>query len=99
MDDIQNTSNTRKGHHAHALKDDGSNWVSYKEDMEDYIIGYRMGYRRHLKGLEREPIAPQAKEGGKVVTVDQMDTYEEKIDNFLQIHASIRSIIRTSISE
>ena len=76
------------------LKDDGSNWVLYKQRFEDYIVGHS-GYRRHLHGTAKEPTAPDKDETDE----DVLEKYEKQLDDYLMREAGIRSAILSSVSE
>jgi len=76
------------------LKDDGSNWVLYKQRFSDYIISHS-GYRRHLHGTATEPEAPKKDEKDEKV----LEEYEKKLDEYLMREAGIRSAILSSVSE
>ena len=94
----QNTGFSRKGLQAPVLKDDGSNWVVYKQYMEHYIIGYDTGYRRHLRGRAHEPQLPKKNKDG-TIDMDEEEEYENAMDEYERAQSSIIAIILSSISE
>jgi len=70
--------------------------------MEDYVVGYNAGYRRHLVGRAVPPVPPKAtKDSNGVETVDatEQETYDDLLDDYEHVQASIRNIILSSVSD
>ncbi|EJD38477.1 hypothetical protein AURDEDRAFT_172410, partial [Auricularia subglabra TFB-10046 SS5] len=72
----------------------GTNWVTYKERMLQYLLG-QPGFRKHLTGRAKEPVAPvepDAADYKPEQTVDykkavaayelQLDAYEDLMDDW-----------------
>jgi len=95
----------RKGPQAPSLNEDGSNWVLYVRLMEDYIIGYGSGYRRHLAGRINRPLPPRPEKDEDnpdeqpTVDPDEQEKYEQDMDDYEYIQSSIRNIILSSVSD
>ncbi|EJD32741.1 hypothetical protein AURDEDRAFT_77498, partial [Auricularia subglabra TFB-10046 SS5] len=69
----------------------GTNWVTYKERMLQYLLG-QPGFRKHLTGRAKEPKAVAAYEL-------QLDAYEDLMDDWVQKQAAIASVLTSSWPE
>ena len=81
---LSGSSNSKSGSGAPKLNDDGSNWVSYKQRMADYIVSHPR-YYIHLKGLAKEPTKPKDGETNKTA----LDKYAEDLDDYMSRQAGI----------
>src|ERR1700761_9571433 len=65
------------------LQQGGTNWVAYKDKMEQYLLG-QPGYRKHLMGRAKEPTAPMlakdADESARKAYEKKYGAYEDEMD-------------------
>ncbi|KAJ3998395.1 hypothetical protein F5050DRAFT_1567348, partial [Lentinula boryana] len=90
------------------LKDDGSNWHSWKEKANVHICS-KVGLRRHLLGRIKAPSMPVERNGKFYKTAavtditplsdDDLEAIYDKVDEFDQREAEIRNIIYQCVSE
>ncbi|KAF7353842.1 Transcription factor [Mycena venus] len=85
------------------LLEGGANWVAYKERMGAYLMG-QPGFRKHLRGRAKEPEAPEkpkdnATKAEKDAYEVALDTYEDKMDEWLQKEAAITNALISSWPE
>jgi hypothetical protein len=86
------------------LKDDGSNWITYKEWILNTLT--HKGFRRHIAGTARKPAELEKKPdglylpGGKTaLTDDEVEAHEKTVDEFAQKEASVQEVIYETISK
>jgi len=81
------------------LQQGGTNWVAYKDRMEQYLLG-QPGYRKHLMGRAKEPTAPMlakdADESAKKAYEKKYDAYEDEMDEYLQKQSAIISTLTST---
>src|ERR1700733_12008570 len=95
-----NSSSTIKGVSLPKLTEDGSNWITYQERLENAVTATK-GLRRHLNGTARKPEPLIQKPDGKwylkgsdtALTNDQIDAHEDSIDLYEQREAQVREFI------
>jgi hypothetical protein len=109
-DSIMSTSSTSlKIVNLEKLKDDGSNWITYKERVLNTLT--HKGLRRHVNGSVRKPDDLQWRnktatvaegfykpDGTKPLSEDEIEEHEKKIDEYEQKQASVREVIYETIS-
>ena len=103
------TSDTFKFIKLEKLKDDGTNWVTYRERVTNTMT--HKGLRRHFLGTKRKPATfteldkkfykteDQKKKERVALTDKQVEEMEEAIDEYEQIEASVREVIYETISQ
>jgi len=74
------------------LNEGGTNWVLYKQRMYTSLLG-QPGFRKHLTGRAKPPPAIDVSKAKP----DEIDDYEDKMDEYLQKEGAIQSIILASI--
>lgn len=80
------------------LRDDGTNWVLYKERLHDILVG--QGYRKHLMGREKAPVKTAiTADMSDAKREEALDKYEELMDEYAKKESAIRSIILSTIPE
>ncbi|KZV98066.1 hypothetical protein EXIGLDRAFT_607369, partial [Exidia glandulosa HHB12029] len=89
------------------LQPGGANWVVYKDRMLQYLLS-QPGYRKHLTGRVKSPVAPVApaadleddeKPAAQAKYETELDAYEDKLDEYLLKQAAISSVVISSIPE
>ena len=100
-DPSQLTSAEKSSQKVQKLKEDGSNWVLYKDDIFEVVCGH-VGYRRHITGRAKQPVKPadliipanasarertQLQEDHK----KELDNYKDEMDDWVQKQSAIRS--------
>jgi hypothetical protein len=86
------------------LKDDGSNWVTYKERILNTLT--HKGLKRYVVGSAKQPIESELRDDGeyympkgmKALTDDELEALEKKLDDFSQKEASVREVIYDTVS-
>jgi transposase InsO family protein len=98
-DQVLGTTNAKINTLLPKLRDNGSNWVLYKERMWDVLVG--QDFRKHLMpGRARPPIAPKLTQSmTDKEKEDAADRYEEAMDNYSRKESAIRAIILSTIPE
>src|SRR3979490_462954 len=87
------------------LKDDGSNWITYKERIMNTLT--HKGLKRHVTGSARKPKETELRDDGEYylprsmvpLSDDQVEDYEKKMDEFAQKQASVREVIYETVSK
>ncbi|KAK6971543.1 hypothetical protein R3P38DRAFT_2586940, partial [Favolaschia claudopus] len=86
------------------LKDDGSNWGTYKDLAMNAIVA--KGLRRHVTGTVRVPPTLEERDGEfflpnrlAPLSEDELEAHEDKLDEYLQKQAQVRQIIYETVSE
>jgi hypothetical protein len=86
------------------LKDDGSNWITYRERIMNTLT--HKGLKRHVSGTARKPTEIEIKsnkvyrKGGTIeLTSTQIEEIEKEVDNFEQKEASVREVIYETIGQ
>ena len=87
------------------LKDDGSNWITYKERVMNTLT--HKGLKRHVTGSARKPKETELRDDGEYylprsmvpLSDDQVEDYEKKMDEFAQKQASVREVIYETVSK
>jgi NTP pyrophosphatase (non-canonical NTP hydrolase) len=86
------------------LKDDGSNWITYRERIINTLT--HKGLKRHVLGTARVPdeieirSSKSYKKGGIIeLTEEQLDAIEKYTDEYEQREASVREVIYETISQ
>ena len=86
------------------LQEDGSNWVMYKERIQNHLTS--KGLLRHLTGTAKRPIEIEEKNGkvhkkGNVtaMTDDEFETYLDSIDTYAQKEAQVREVLYDTLTK
>jgi hypothetical protein len=87
------------------LKDDGSNWITYKERVMNTLT--HKGLKRHVIGNARKPIEIELRDDGEYylpksmvpLSDDKIEEYETKTDEYAQKQASVREVIYETVSK
>jgi hypothetical protein len=88
------------------LKDDGTNWVTYRERVTNTMT--HKGLRRHFMGTMRKPGTMTEKDGDfyktgdkgqKVLSEMEIEAMEKAMDEYEQKEASVREVIYETISQ
>ncbi|KAJ7318789.1 hypothetical protein DFH08DRAFT_714517, partial [Mycena albidolilacea] len=86
------------------LKDDGSNWGTYKDLIMNALIA--KGLRRHVVGTARAPPDLTERDGEfflpnrlAPLSDTELEEREDKLDEYLQKQAQVRQIIYETVSE
>ncbi|KAJ7193505.1 hypothetical protein GGX14DRAFT_588402, partial [Mycena pura] len=86
------------------LKDDGSNWGTYKDRLLNAIVA--KGLRRHAHGTAKAPPDLISRDGefffqGRIAPLSdtELEEHEDKLDEYLQKQAQVRQIIYETVSE
>src|ERR1700749_2950938 len=85
---------SKKGVYTLTLKDNGSNWVLYRQEMQNFIFGFESSYQRHLVSCAKPPVEP-SKDASEI----DLEEFEEQMDKYIHIQSSICSIILSSLSD
>ncbi|KAJ7861093.1 hypothetical protein B0H14DRAFT_2225140, partial [Mycena olivaceomarginata] len=86
------------------LKDDGSNWGTYKDLVWNALIA--KGLRRHVVGTARAPPELESRDGEfflpprlAPLSEAELEEHENKLDEYLQKQAQVRQVIYETVSE
>jgi hypothetical protein len=86
------------------LKDDGSNWITYRERITNTLT--HKGLKRHVLGTARTPTEIEIKSnkvykkgGTKELTSTEIEAIEKAFDEFEQKEASVREVIYETIGQ
>jgi hypothetical protein len=87
------------------LRDDGSNWITYKERIMNTLT--HKGLRRHVIGNAKKPVVPVLREDGEyylpngkdALKDDELEKLQETEDDFLKKEASVREVLYETIPE
>src|SRR5215510_12245181 len=98
------SSSSIKVTHLPKLKDDLSNWVTYKERVSNTLI--HKGLRRHAIGSAKPPAVPELRENGdyyppgraEALSEEELEEAENKLDAYLQKEASVREVIYETVN-
>jgi len=86
------------------LKDDGTNWVTYRERVTNTMT--HKGLRRHFMGTMRKPGTMTEKDGDfyktgdkgqKVLSEMEIEAMEKAMDEYEQKEASVREVIAAKV--
>jgi hypothetical protein len=77
------------------LKDDGSNWITYKERILNTLT--HKGLRRYVDGTIKTPVVAELRDDGeyylpremRALTEDELEELYQKKDDFMQKEASV----------
>src|SRR6266550_3277062 len=106
---IMSTSDTFKFIKLEKLKDDGTNWVTYRERVTNTMT--HKGLRRHFLGTKRKPgtcieldgkfykIEDIKKKDRVALTDKEAEDMEEALDEYERKEASVREVIYETISQ
>ena len=86
------------------LQEDGSNWVMYKERVQNHLTS--KGLLRHLTGTAKRPMEIEEK-NGKVhrkgnttaMTDDEFETYLDSIDTYAQKEAKVHEVLYDTLTK
>src|SRR5436190_21131916 len=86
------------------LKEDGSNWITYKEHILNTLMS--KGLRRHVFGTAKKPSALVYLNGAffkpnslSSLSDDELEAYEQEVDTFDQKQAQVHEVIYKTISQ
>ncbi|KAF8155630.1 hypothetical protein B0H34DRAFT_659656, partial [Crassisporium funariophilum] len=86
------------------LKEDGSNWITYKERILNTLTS--KGLKRHVTGSARKPTELIERSGDyykpnslSPLSDDQLEEHEKEVDIYDQKQAQVREVIYETISK
>ena len=104
---MMSTNDTFKFIRLEKLKDDGTNWVTYRERVTNTMT--HKGLRRHFMGTMRKPATMTEKKTGefyktgdqsqKPLSDTEVEAMEKATDEYQQKEASVREVIYETISQ